>query len=63
MDEQKNKLGQQMIDAAKKGDLSELESLIAQGADVNHTDTTKWVSIFPLWCDCYQYITVFSCVM
>jgi hypothetical protein len=63
MDERKNKLGQQLIDAAKKGDLSELESLIAQGADVNHPDTTKWVSIFPLWCDFYQYITVFSCVM
>jgi hypothetical protein len=52
-------LGQQLLHAAWKGDLSEVESLIAQGADVNHTDTSEKVSVFPLWCDGYQYILCF----
>jgi hypothetical protein len=51
---QKSQLGQQLLYAAERGDLSAVESLIAQGADVNHTD--DGVSVFPLWCDYYQYI-------
>jgi hypothetical protein len=53
---QKSELGQQLIEAAWRGDLSKVEFLIAQGADVNHTDTRAGVSVFPLWCDYYQYI-------
>jgi hypothetical protein len=53
---QKSELGQQLLTAAMRGDLSEVESLIAQGADVNHTDTDDGVSVFSLWCDYYQYI-------
>jgi hypothetical protein len=53
---QKNELGQQLLYAAERGDLAKVESLIAQGADVNHTDTRAGVSVFPLWCDYYQYI-------
>jgi hypothetical protein len=52
----RSELGQQLLDAAGDGDLSAVESLIAQGADVNHTDIREEVSVFPLWCDCYQYI-------
>jgi hypothetical protein len=52
---QKSELGQQLTSAAVRGDLSVVESLIAQGADVNHTDITG-VRVFPLWCDYYQYI-------
>jgi hypothetical protein len=53
---QKSELGQQLCAAAEKGNLSKVESLIAQGADVNHTDTREGVSVFPLWCDYYHYI-------
>jgi hypothetical protein len=53
----KGELGQQLLCAATDGDLSVVESLIAQGADVNHRDTREGlVSVFPLWCDYYQYI-------
>jgi hypothetical protein len=53
---QKSELGQQLLYGAGDGDLAAVESLIAQGADVNHTDTSEEVSVFSLWCDCYQYI-------
>jgi hypothetical protein len=55
-DKRKSELGQQLCDAAGRGELSTVESLIAQGADINHTDTRRRVSAilsaFPLWCDC-----------
>jgi hypothetical protein len=57
----KNELGQQLCDAAVRGHLSVVESLIAQGADVNHTDTREGVGVFPLWRDYYQYI--FMCFL
>jgi hypothetical protein len=57
---QKRVLGQQLLDAAADGDLAEVASLIAQGADVNHTATTLGVSVVPLWCDYYQYIIMCS---
>jgi hypothetical protein len=53
---QKSELGQQLLYGAGDGDLAEVESLIAQGADVNHTDTELYVSVFPLWCDYYHII-------
>jgi hypothetical protein len=53
---QRSELGQQLLGAAERGELSTVEILIAQGADVNHTDTTEGVSVFPLWCGYYQYI-------
>jgi hypothetical protein len=40
----KSELGQQLLRAAYDGDLSRVESLIAQGADVNHTETNEGVS-------------------
>jgi hypothetical protein len=52
---QKSELGQQLLDAAWMGDLSKVESLVAQGAAVNYRATIG-VSVFPLWCDYYQYI-------
>jgi hypothetical protein len=54
---QRSELGRQLCEAAEKGDLSALESLIAQEADVNHTDT-DYVSVFFLWRGSYQYITM-----
>jgi hypothetical protein len=45
MDSQrKGELGQQLCDAAADGKLSRVESLIAEGADVNHIDTDPNVS-------------------
>jgi hypothetical protein len=59
---QRSELGQQLIEAAWRGELSVVESLIAQGADVNHTDTREGVSVFPSWCDYCQYIIMcWSC--
>jgi hypothetical protein len=50
----RSELGQQLVYAAEKGDLSGVESLIAQGADMNHADSDPRVSILPLWYDYYQ---------
>jgi hypothetical protein len=36
---QKSELGQQLLDAAWMGDLSKVESLVAQGAAVNYRAT------------------------
>jgi hypothetical protein len=52
----KSELGQQLLGAAERGELSVVESLIAQGADVNHTDTRAGVSVSFLWCDYYSSI-------
>jgi hypothetical protein len=59
---QKSELGQQLVYTAQRGDLSEVESLIAQGADVNHTDTRKGVSVaLMVWLLSVYYYVLCSC--
>jgi hypothetical protein len=40
----KSELGQQLLEAARKGVLEKVEALLAQGADIEHTDTAVDVS-------------------
>jgi hypothetical protein len=61
--ERRSELGEQMLIAASRGSLFRVESLIAQGADVNYIDPRAGVRVFSLWCGYCQYIIMFFLVV